>query len=366
MKVIIYSYNLNQIEREEIIKIEKDLDVTIFTLSISKFVRSLLSKKGSFLRAILSRPALNYLELPSEIQKKILSHSDYIWIYGEDIGHFSKYFNAFISCVVTGPDCEALYYWRMLGCPEKLNKFFTIVRYSRAYGHYLSLTKDLPYKNVFYHLVGDEDAKYLTKVNSKLNVEFINHPHYEGNLDREIGFSSPKIRLLISGRNDFYVEKGINEAIGALIEHSELRESYSVTFQGKGWSPLANKLRGANYEVTEVGFVTSYKDELCCHDVLLSTIGVGTGTKGKVLDAFINGLLVVGTLRSVENIQVRDKEHYFLYEEKEDLIKILKWIATHKEQAEKIAISGRERVLQEHGIKHVSDLFYSLFPNLKK
>jgi hypothetical protein len=48
--------------------------------------------------------------------------------------------------------------------------------------------------------------------------------------------------------------------------------------------------------LNDLGFVDVYLDEIIKYDIQLTTISVGTGTKGKVLDALANGLMVMGLL----------------------------------------------------------------------
>ena len=110
-----------------------------------------------------------------------------------------------------------------------------------------------------------------------------------------------------------------------------------------------------------VGIIVDYKEELCQHDIQLSPISLGTGTKGKVLDAFVNGLLVIAPLRAIENIQVKDKEDYFFYSSPNELPDILKRIALSTSEAQDIAKSGRESILLNHGVLKITINFFQLF-----
>ncbi len=235
------------------------------------------------------------------------------------------------------------------------------MRYSRAYWQYLNVAKNLPLKNVTYHLVGKEDCVFLKKISQYIDAVYLPHPHYEGNTDRKIKFSKPRIRLLIPGRYDFYCEEAIDEAITAIAGHPELSRFYEISFQGKNWEKPASILRSAGFDVNMIGFVPQYKDELCRHDIQISPIITGTGTKGKVLDAFVNGLLVIATERAIENIHVEDKKDYLFYSNSQELIALLTDIPNNVEYYEKIAETGRKSVLSNHNPQAISRKFFNLF-----
>ncbi|WP_286335116.1 glycosyltransferase [Bacteroides caecimuris] len=357
----IYSFNLNGLSVEDIKKIENELGAKISTIRHNR-VFSLIRNRLLFpLRIISCYSQFHYLRLPDNIISQISSESDAVWIYAEDIGHLAYHFNASMRCVVTTPDCEALFYNRVLSLPSKLKSFFFVMRYSRAYWQYLNVAKNLPLKNVTYHLVGKEDCVFLKKISQYIDAVYLPHPHYEGNTDRKIKFSKPRIRLLIPGRYDFYCEEAIDEAITAIAGHPELSRFYEISFQGKNWEKPASILRSAGFDVNMIGFVPQYKDELCRHDIQISPIITGTGTKGKVLDAFVNGLLVIATERAIENIHVEDKKDYLFYSNSQELIALLTDIPNNVEYYEKIAETGRKSVLSNHNPQAISRKFFNLF-----
>lgn len=355
----IYSYNINKVAPEQILESSKLLNSEICVIKQS-FFRLLCFRLFFLLRACLPYPLLHYLKLPLKIQNEIHQKYDKVWIYGEDIGKFANMFKKKM-CVVTTPDCEALYYRRILDIPSKLNNYYKILRYSRAYWQYINIAKTAPTENVIYHLVGKEDMDFLKAINPAIKAQFIPHPHYDGNVDRIVQFTSPKIRLLMPGRYDFYSAEAVDDAIQAMSQHPKLSKYYRITFQGKNWESSADKLRKAGYDVEMKGFVPCYKDELCQHDIQLSPICLGTGTKGKVLDAFINGLMVIAPIRAIENICVSDKEEYMFYSSSKDLIDILFTIPDDIHHYEQIAKNGQRKVLCMHNAKQISIQFFDLF-----
>lgn len=357
----IFTFNSNGIAAGDFNEISKELNATIEVVQPGLRYKwlSAINRILPFMRGILPYPMAYYVGLNKEIVKEINEWSTEIWIYGEEFAHFAKLFPD-RRCVITTPDCEAMYYQRVLSMPSKLNSFFKIIRYGRAYWQYLNLAKSFPCENSIYHLVGKEDTEFLKKINPNIKAVFIPHPHYEGNTNRQIKFSSPKIKLLLPGRYDFYCQEAVDEVIEALANSEFLSPYYEITFQGKNWDKPAEKLAEAGFSVHVKGFVPDYKEELCQHDIQLSPISLGTGTKGKVLDAFVNGLLVVAPLRAIENIEVKNKQDYLFYNNAKELVEILKAIPKDREYFESTVVSGRNKVLLKHDPQFIAEQFFAL------
>ena len=79
------------------------------------------------------------------------------------------------------------------------------------------------------------------------------------------------------------------------------------------------------------------------------------------MDAFANGLLVMGTFRALENIQVKTGESCILYNCPQEVITQLHNIVANMTDYEKIAEEGRKAILMVHGRKLVADKFFRLF-----
>ena len=97
------------------------------------------------------------------------------------------------------------------------------------------------------------------------------------------------------------------------------------------------------------------------HDIQLTPIAVGTGTKGKVLDALANGLLVVGTPFALENIAVENRVSCVEYHSIKELLSTLVEIPHNVEKYEKMAERGREAIFVEHGRRRISQQLMDLF-----
>jgi len=311
---------------------------------------------------VLEVSFMAYIHLPKDVEKQInASNSDAIWIYGEDLSHIANRFKG-KCCVVTTPDCEAMYYYRELCHRGQFTRLLPLMKNALMYNKYARMAEDFPTDHVKYHLVGKEDCEFLKNINPKADATFINHPHYDYSDKKVIKFSQPKIKLLVAGRYDFYMKDKCDEVFEAMVFSSgELKEHYVITFLGKDWEMWCERLRSVGYETNHIKFAPDYQEGLIMHDIQLTPIGVGTGTKGKVLDAFANGLMVMGTLRALENIQVVNGESCILYDKPEEAIAILKDIPCNISKYEQMAEKGREEVLEHHGRERVAKEFFGLF-----
>ena len=275
----------------------------------------------------------------------------------------TKQFDGF-KRVHTLPDCESLYYYRMLGRRFVFKRQMMFMRNVVMYPKYLRMEEE--YENdvmVKYHLVGEADAESLRYVNPGIQAVFLRHPHYHmGEPQKQIAFSRPKIRLLVAGQNNLYMQEAAEEAFGMMWHNARcLKDHYEITFLGRGWESTVVKLQDVGYDVVQITFAPDYIEEIRKHDVQLTPIAIGTGTKGKVLDALANGLLVVGTSFAVENIAVETGVSCVEYHSNEELLATLTDIPHNVEKYERMAEKGREAILTEHSRKRISEQLMELF-----
>lgn len=359
----IYTWNFNNVTPEQIKAVEENLNVRITILKLS-FLMRMFTKTPLFnIRAILKYPYLRYLSIGKFFRHTIKTEYNAVWIYGEEISHMSKYFNP-IPVVTTTPDCEALYYSRILNMPQKLFRTSDYLRYTLMYRKYLTLARDFPVgANITYHLVGEEDCSFLKSINPQVSAYFIPHPHYHYDHDKSrlIDFSKPKLKILIAGRYDVYMKEAADEAMNMFLSNRQFISTYRITFLGKGWESHVKQLEKIGYEVSHILYAPIYANELIKHDIQLTPISVGTGTKGKVLDAFVNGLLVIGTYRAIENIQADDCKDFYLYTTGEELKQILNQIDIDRDTAKAIAESGRNTIKCNHDQSKIAKQFFNLF-----
>ena len=345
----VYSYNINELDTAQIEQVEKELNIRIHLLDKPKWLKMMMKLHLVFFRVFLKYPLYSYCTLPQKYIKSIKkTRSDIIWIYGEELAGHSKYFEG-SKCIVTMPDCESLYYYRMLRQPWATMSLLQIMKYSFAYWQYKSLEKRFCEKDVIYHFVGKEDADFFKSMNGQANSLFMRHPLYAYNSEKTIKFHQPKIKLLFTGRYDFYCQHGSDDFLSELEKNGNGLSSYfEITFLGKGWEMWSEKLHRAGFYSHNICFAPDYIVELQKHDIQVNAIDVGTGTKGKVLDGIANGLLIIGTPYALENISVKNGESCVMVSNGIDFIQSLYAIKKNIFLYEKIAKEGQKKVLLEH------------------
>ncbi|MBW4711859.1 glycosyltransferase family 1 protein [Prevotella histicola] len=359
--VEVYSYNINELNIAMVGQIEKELNITIHLLDKPKWLKIMMKLHLVFLRVFLKYPLYSYCSLPQKHIDSIKStHSDIIWIYGEELAGHSKYFDG-SKCIVTMPDSESLYYYRMLRQPWATMNLLQIMKYSFAYWQYKGLESHICKGDVIYHFVGKEDADFFKSMNGQANSLFMRHPLYAYNSEKIIKFHQPKIKLLFTGRYDFYCQHGSDDFLSELAKNCNVLSSYfEITFLGKGWVGWNEKLHEAGFQSQHISFAPDYIAELQNHDIQVNAIDVGTGTKGKVLDGIANGLLIIGTPYALENISVKNGESCVMVSNGIDFIQSLYVIKNNVSLYESIAKKGQEKVLLEHDTKDIAKSLFGI------
>ena len=357
----VYSYNINEIDAAGIAETERALGVKIHLLQKPWWMLWMFRLHLGILRVLLKYPYLSYLRVPGETIKKIKSSNpDIIWIYGEEIAGIAKTFEG-IKRIVTMPDCESMFYYRMLRQRWATKHLSQILRYAFAYWQYRSMERRNCHANVIYHFVGEADAEFFKNINPSSKAIFLRHPLYAFNELKKIAFSEPKIKLLFAGRYDFYCEHGSNELLDAMLgRKQDLIKKFEITFLGKGWETWNERLKTAGFVSSHIKFAPNYITELQKHDIQINAIDVGTGTKGKVLDAISNGLLAFGTNYALENVAVRNGESCVQYSTVEEAMDKLMDICAHRNKYEKMAETGRRLVLLEHDRGKIADTLFDI------
>ncbi len=343
----VWSYNSNHIPAEEVKETERALGVRVHTMRQPRWMTWMFKLHLAVLRAVLRYPYLRYLRLGDKELASILDYApDMVWIYGEEAAHFARLFPD-IPCVVTMPDCESLYYHRLLGKDFATLSLTQVMRYALAFWQYRGMERDMRHDAATFHFVGRQDAAFFREVCPEAKAVFLPHPLY-AHRDKAVRFHQPRVRLLFAGRYDFYCRHGSDRLLNAMLAADDLREHYAVTFLGKGWEAWAARLTAAGWACQHVAFAPDYIEELQKHDIQVNAIDVGTGTKGKVLDAISNGLLEMGTPLALENIAVTAGESCVLFEHPDEAIAVLRDIPENVARYEALAVKGRDAVLKIH------------------
>ena len=365
---VVYSFNNNGLSDEKIAEVEKELGVTIKIIPLPRWYQWMFKFHLLFLRIFLKLPFLNYITIPQSYVDEIKAKKpDLIWVMSEELSRIVKQFQN-QRRIQIGPDTESLYYYRMMGRRFVMNNPLSYWKNALMYRKYARMEREFcTDKDFTYYAVGEEDVRHLQQLNPKVQAKFLRHPHYEIKSptpslpEGEGGFHSPKIKVLIAGRYDLYMKQDADLLSSQFTVHSsQLSENYVFTFLGKGWEKHVEALRGAGYEVNHIKFAPDYIEEICKHDIQITPISIGTGTKGKVLDALANGLLVIGTPYALENIAVKHGESCIEYRQPSEVITWLHEIAKDPKRFEEMARAGQKQVQTLHNPTRVSSQLFKI------
>lgn len=347
--ILCYTFNLNKIPELRRRRIADELVIDITVLKTSVLLRWMFYLRLGFLKMIFPYPFTYYNKLSKGVVGKIKKiQPDGIWIYGDGLSRVARQLKEY-KRVMTMPDCVPLYYHRLLGDKYSFGNWLRMMGYCVQYKKNIQMEREYPTDtNITYHMVGEQDREFFKKILPQAHSVFIKHPHYNYNPNRVIRFTSPRIKILISGAYNLYTQTALDELLPLLCTHKELAKYYSIAFLGKGWDFAVERLCRAGYESKRLEYVDVYLDEISKYDIQIVPISVGTGTKGKVLDALANGLLVIGTPYALENIEVRHNQSCLMYNTAEQVVQFLNDIILDIPKYESIAEKGRECVILYH------------------
>lgn len=358
---IIYSFNSNRLSSEQIRGVECELGARIVIIEKPKWLQWMFRLHLVFLRILFRYPLMAYLSLPdSTIDEIKASMPDTVWIYGEEISGVASEFKG-LNTIVTMPDCESLFYYRMLSKRFVMRNILSVIKNGYAYYQYLCLERDKFCQGVKYHFVGLADRDFYKSINPAAQAVFLNHPLYDSIACERLKehFSSP-IKLLIAGKYDVYMQEASDETLKMMVACAdEIKQYYAITFLGKGWEDWNGRLLQAGFLSETKSWVENYAEEVGSHDIQLTPISVGTGTKGKVLDAISNGLLEIGTEGALENIDVTNGESCVIYSSVDELLAVLKEIPFCKSKYELIRKKGYAQVSSSHDKCRIASLLFA-------
>ncbi|MFZ4796182.1 MAG: glycosyltransferase [Bacteroidia bacterium] len=289
---------------------------------------------------------------------------DIVWLYNEVFVTVARQLSNY-NLVVCGYDCLPLHYNRLL---KDLYSFsFNENLYKKFLFQYkVSIFRELEYKifPVKKYFVGINDCKYYETITRISDAQFFPHPHYNL-VDKSIYFKDKTIlKVILSGKLDEYTYSESIKLMESLINESvKLHEKFNITFLGKGWDEIAKKVKLAGYTVQHKLWVDNYVDELTNYDIQIFPISVGSGTKGKVLDALSTGLLVIGSAIALENIYVKNNHSCIQYDNAEDICAILEKVYINRSIFQQIAENGRAQVRKWHNPERILSLIIDKFNN---
>ena len=362
--VEVFSFNKNDICPEELKQIEKELRVRIHIIELPFWFRFISNPKHkmTFLRVFLRKPLFAYINISNRTIDEIKHlQPDLIWWYPYFIYDSPLLLRQF-KHIVTGPDCACLEPFRSLSSPLAYRSKLKYFGYWNVVLSSINFDKEVNTDNTLFHLVGMRDYNLLSQINQKARCFFLLHPHYALSNNIDINLQKNKIKIIIPGKKELYNQYDTECFIDHICRNGSqaIKDIYSFTFLGKGWEDDINVMVKNGYSCNQILWVEDYVESISQYDIQLSFITVGAGTKGKVLDAFANGLLVIGSDPSLENIAVRHNESCLLYKDITDVLHFLNDIPRNPQKYERIALRGMEQVRTYHNPVRISKRFFDI------
>jgi len=359
----VYTLNLNHIGQEEIHELSQQLSAEVETISTPKtFINSINKKWAARMQKLnWGAPSVNNLVSQDFIAKLKSENCDFVLLYPFYMSPIALSVPS-QQCVVSGPDSEALNRSRRLANPYRLSTRkmsvddFIYLQKNKA------LEKDWGASNIRVHFVGMADYRFYLDVTGNNNSHFLLHPFVKYK-EKKIDFiSNEKLKVIIPGSYDMYYNTDVDKMIPSFLKYKDiLLRLFDFTFLGKKWCSVEQQLKEAGFSCEFKTWVDDYAEELVQHDIQITPISFGTGTKGKVLDAMVNGLLVIGSDYALENICVRDMDSCVRYRDASHIASILISVANHRERYQAIAEKGRSQVLKYHDPTRISKRFFEIY-----
>lgn len=358
--VMIITTNANKVPDKITKRVIDDFDGKVIIHRRSLFQRLLINgKTGKFFTPFYGGK-LSYLtryKLPcSELHRIKNFEPDIVLIYPDHMIGVMKQLRKYKPMVI-GPDCLTVHYLRSLS-DRYVYEFSLIKNVRRKLEKQYNLSKALVHHAEKILLVGLEDQYLFETITNSGKSYYLPHPHF-GLANKNDYFENDKIEIVISGKYDGYTFSDINKFVKALNKRFYELQDFRITFIGKTWDSVIDKIN-KNINVRKIDWVDDYADEIVKYDIQIFPISVGSGTKGKVLDALSFGLICIGSKIAFENIAVRNGESCLIYDDISNIIDLLLQIKKNKSKYIEMAKKGKEQVRLYHNPKSISEVIISL------
>lgn len=304
-------------------------------------------KTGRFFSCFFDRnlPYLSRYKLNRKTIRFIKHFSpDLIFVYPSHLTEVCKQLVGY-KVVMIGPDCCSINSFRKLKDSFVYNK--------GNYRHEIRAFKQQIYMENFLSkvvdklfLVGIEDTIIFNTITQSERAVFFPHPHYKLK-DKDVYFTSEKLRILISGAYDFATYTDVNKMVECMNEHPDALNGCELTFLGKGWDVIQKRL-DSSIDSQIITWVNDYAEEISKYDIQIFPISMGTGTKGKVLDAFAMGLLCIGSYYAFENIAIKPGQSCLVYKDVREIIDYIKTVKSDRQKYKTMAEYGKKLIRMYH------------------
>ena len=359
----IFTLNQNKVSADAVEGYAKDLNCKVKVIKTSLFYNICNTTGIRWLLYHFRKQSFRTLiKIPSSLVSHINRNYDYVWIYPHFLLGVGQQFC--LPIVVTGPDSSALHYERCMHDVYTM-KNIGIKALKKSLERELLLESGwASMHNCNLHLVGKEDYRYYLSWHPGGHAFYLRHPSNmpEGLNPKRYGKSEEKLSIIVTGKLNIYTHSDMDAILSLLCEKAnDFVAKYRFTFVGNGWDEIVSTMATNGYEVIQKIWVEDYFEELKHHDLQLFPISVGTGTKGKVLDALSAGIVCVGSRYAFENIHLEHGVSAYRYENAYEVGNLLIQIDHERELLPKIARRGYEIVCNDHNPANISQEFFQHF-----
>lgn len=349
-EVYIYSTNANKVNGKMLKSSKETFGDKLYIIPRNIIMKVLLwGKTAKLFRYFYPTdlPTLGRYKLPSYVVKDIYKiNPDLVVLYPMTMLGPLKQLKKFKSLVI-GPDCFALHYIRALSNPcyykdEKISYALKSIKQN------IYLAKKI---TKFAHkvaLVGREDCSLFNTITNSKKAMFLSHPHYTL-FEKTINLHKERLKVIVTGNYNEYTDVDVDLMVTSFIDNSSDLKMFDFTFLGKSWGCVVDKLK-AYLAVEHKTWVDDYVEELSNYDIQIFPISLGSGTKGKVLDAASTGLLCIGSYIAFENIALRPSESCIWYKKASEIPQLLKEVVEDKGKYQAYAIRARNNVRKYHNV----------------
>lgn len=349
-EILIYTTNANKANGLMMEATKATFKEKIKIIPRNLLMKILLWKKTSGLFSFFypkGLPTLGRYRLPHKTVKEIYRfRPDLVVLYPMSLIGPLKQLKK-LRTMVIGPDCFTLHYIRALKNSyyykdEKIG--FALRRFKDETFYAKTVSKNA--ESVA--LVGREDCMTFNTITNDNKAIFLPHPHYSL-VEKNINLNKSRLKVIITGNYNEYTDVDVDIMVDSFMRNASKIGMYDFTFLGKSWGGIVNRLSKCLFVEHKI-WVDKYVEELKEYDIQIFPICLGSGTKGKVLDAASTGLLCVGSYTSFENIALKPNETCLMYDNASEVPYILEDIYSHKEKYQRFALQGKENVRKFHDI----------------
>ncbi|MFA6831755.1 MAG: glycosyltransferase [Bacteroidaceae bacterium] len=348
-EVEVITTNANKVPEKMLLENESALLGRYIVCPRTKWKKVLISRKTGRLFTPFFPKDMLYLSR-YKLERHTLKHieaykPDVIFIYPSYLTEVCRQLKGYPLYVI-GPDCSSINNMRALKDPALYLNNNDYNKECINLKKHIAMEKRLcSYaKKVF--LVGREDTYLFNVITRSRKAIFLPHPHYVLREQAKI-LNSEKLKIVITGGYDFATKTDIDAMVVAFKNNKNMRGIISVTFLGKNWGEITDKLKDY-IEVHEKKWVENYQKELLQYDIQLFPISRGAGTKGKVLEALGTGLLGIGSYYAFENIAAKPGKDCLIYKNAIEIPRLLLHVLSDRSKYQVMAQSGMNAIRTWH------------------